>query len=46
MLLSSENILDFLERYELVNQMIESDKDLVTELTNRNKEIEVEKQQL
>jgi len=46
MLLSSENVLDFIERYELVNQMIESDKSLVTELTNKNKQIELERQEL
>lgn len=46
MLLSSDNVLDFLERYELVNQMIESDKNLVTELTNKNNQIQIEKQKL
>jgi len=46
MLLSSENVMDFIEKYELVNQMIESDKNLVNELTNKNKQIEVERQEL
>ncbi|MBQ7669084.1 MAG: DUF3450 family protein [Clostridia bacterium] len=46
MLLSSKNVIDFLERYELINQMIEADKNLVTDLTAKVEKIGVEKQEL
>ena len=46
LLLNSNGIVDFLKRYELVNSMIEADKELIAELTELSKQIEIEKQEL
>ena len=46
LLLNSNGIVDFLKRYELVNSMIEADKELIAELTELSKQIELEKQDL
>jgi len=39
-LLASENMVDFLKRYDLMNRMVESDKKLFDELTAKHKSIE------
>jgi len=46
LLLDSNGIVDFLKRYELVNNMIEADKELIANLTDLSKKIETEKQEL
>lgn len=39
-LLDSENMVDFLKRYDLMNRMVESDKNLFNEITAKHKSIE------
>lgn len=45
-LLESDGIVDFVKRYELVNMMIESNQELITELDELSKKIEEEKKEL
>lgn len=45
-LLEADGIVDFVKRYELVNMMIDSNKDLIAELDELSKKIEEEKKEL
>lgn len=46
MLLDSENVIDFVKRYEITGQIVEADKRLVEDLTKRSQEIQCQKLEL